>query len=97
MELLKKAQEMLVDIQPQSVFPDRLSGATAAFAGDLDRAEAALTFLVGQPLADVRLTRPDLPPAPAGDPDAIGEEALEYPPDVLAARARAARARASSS
>jgi len=58
-----------------------------------DRAEAALTFLVGQPLAGVRLTRPDLPPPPPGDPDAIGEEALEHRPDVLAARARAARAR----
>jgi cobalt-zinc-cadmium efflux system outer membrane protein len=58
-----------------------------------DRAEAALAFLVGQPVSAVALARPDLPPPPPGDPDAIGEEALAYRPDVLAARARAARTR----
>jgi cobalt-zinc-cadmium efflux system outer membrane protein len=58
-----------------------------------ERAEAALGFLVGQPVAATTLARPDLPPPPPGDPDAIGEEALSYRPDVMAARARAARAR----
>jgi cobalt-zinc-cadmium efflux system outer membrane protein len=58
-----------------------------------DRAEAALAFLVGRPLASVDLARPDLPPPPPGDPEAIGEAALAHRPDVLAARARTARAR----
>jgi cobalt-zinc-cadmium efflux system outer membrane protein len=58
-----------------------------------DRAEAALAFLLGRPLSGATLARPDLPPPPPGDPAAIGEEALAYRPDVLAARARAARAR----
>ncbi len=58
-----------------------------------DRAEATLAFLLGQPLSRVTLARPELPPPPPGDPDAIGEAALAHRPDVLAARARAARAR----
>lgn len=58
-----------------------------------DRAEALLAFLIGQPTAGVTLTRPELPPPPLGDPEAIGETALAYRPDVLAARARARRAR----
>jgi outer membrane protein TolC len=57
-----------------------------------DGAEAALAFLVGQSLTGVALARPELPPPPPGDPDAIGEKALAHRPDVLAARARAARA-----
>lgn len=62
-----------------------------------DRAEAALAFLLGQPLSGVTLSPPDLPPPPPGDPDAIGEAALAYRPDVLAARARAGRARGTQS
>ena len=58
-----------------------------------DRAEAALGFLVGRPVAGLSLEAPTLPPPPPGDPAAIGEAALGYRPDVLAARARAGRAR----
>jgi outer membrane protein TolC len=58
-----------------------------------DRAEAALAFLVGQPVSDAELVRPDLPPSPPGDPDALAETALDHRPDVAAARARLARAR----
>jgi cobalt-zinc-cadmium efflux system outer membrane protein len=58
-----------------------------------DRAEGALGFLIGQPVTGLVLVPPDLPAPPPGDPDAIGEAALAHRPDVLAARARAARAR----
>jgi outer membrane protein TolC len=58
-----------------------------------DRAEAALGFLVGQPVGGVALVPPDLPPPPPGDPDTLGGAALAHRPDVLAARAQAARAR----
>jgi cobalt-zinc-cadmium efflux system outer membrane protein len=58
-----------------------------------DRAEAALGFLLGRAVRGVALVAPELPPPPPGDPDAIGEAALEYRPDVLAARARVGRAR----
>lgn len=58
-----------------------------------ERAEAGLEFLLGRSVAGVTLARPDLPAPPAGDPETLGEEALAYRPDVLAARARVARAR----
>jgi outer membrane protein TolC len=58
-----------------------------------DRAEATLGFLVGRPVAGLSLEAPELPPPPPGDPAAIGEAALDHRPDVLAARARAGRAR----
>jgi len=57
------------------------------------RAEAELAFLVGQPVAGARLARPDLPPPPGGEPEALAEQALTHRPDVAAARARVARAR----
>ena len=58
-----------------------------------DRAEAALGVLVGRPVAALELEAPALPPPPPGDPATLGEAALAYRPDVLAARARAGRAR----
>jgi cobalt-zinc-cadmium efflux system outer membrane protein len=58
-----------------------------------ERAEADLAFLVGQPLDGTRLELKAPPPPPDGDPAALAEGALAYRPDVLAARARAARAR----
>jgi cobalt-zinc-cadmium efflux system outer membrane protein len=61
------------------------------------RAEAELSFLVGRPVEGLRLERPELPPAPAGDPEALAEQALASRPDVAAARARAARARGTMS
>ena len=57
-----------------------------------ERAESDLAFLVGRPLAGERLELPPVPPAPAGDDAALAEAALALRPDVLAARARAARA-----
>jgi outer membrane protein, heavy metal efflux system len=57
-----------------------------------DRAEAGLAFLVGQPVAGTALALPALPPAPEGSDEALAEAALARRPDVLAARARAARA-----
>jgi cobalt-zinc-cadmium efflux system outer membrane protein len=61
------------------------------------RAEAELAFLVGRPVEGVRLERPDLPPPPGGDPEALAEQALAHRPDVAAARARAARAQGTMS
>ena len=58
-----------------------------------ERAEAELAFLVGRPVAGARLEKPDLPPPPGGEPEALAEQAMAHRPDVLAARARAARAR----
>jgi cobalt-zinc-cadmium efflux system outer membrane protein len=58
-----------------------------------ERAEAALAFLVGGPVSETSLVRPDLPPPPAGDPAELAEAALDHRPDVLVARARTARAR----
>jgi cobalt-zinc-cadmium efflux system outer membrane protein len=57
------------------------------------RVEAELAFLVGRSLEGLGLAAPALPPAPPGDPEALAEQALASRPDVLAARARAARAR----
>ena len=62
-----------------------------------ERAEAELAFLVGRPVAGVRLEKPDLPPPPGGEPEALAEQALAHRPDVAAARARAARAHGSMS
>jgi outer membrane protein, heavy metal efflux system len=62
-----------------------------------ERAEAELAFLVGRPVAGVRLEKPDLPPSPGGEPEALAEKAMAQRPDVAAARARAARARGSMS
>ena len=62
-----------------------------------ERAEAELAFLVGRPVAGARLEEPDLPPPPAGEPEALAELALDRRPDVAAARARAARARGTMS
>jgi cobalt-zinc-cadmium efflux system outer membrane protein len=62
-----------------------------------ERVEAELTFLVGRPVAGVRLETPDLPPPPGGEPEALAEQALATRPDVAAARARAARARGTMS
>jgi outer membrane protein, heavy metal efflux system len=62
-----------------------------------ERAEAELAFLVGRPVAGLRLERPGLPPPPAGDPEALAERALASRPDVAAARARAARAQGTMS
>jgi len=64
---------------------------------DHDRAEAELAFLVGRPVAGLRLERPDLPPPPGGEPEALAEQALANRPDVAAARARAARAQGTMS
>lgn len=61
------------------------------------RAEAELAFLVGRPVEGLRLERPDLPPPPGGDPEALAEQALASRPDVAVARARAARARGTTS
>ncbi|MCL4821021.1 MAG: TolC family protein [Vicinamibacteria bacterium] len=61
------------------------------------RAEAELAFLVGRPVEGLRVVRPDLPPPPGGDPEALAEQALARRPDVAAARARAARARGTMS
>jgi cobalt-zinc-cadmium efflux system outer membrane protein len=61
------------------------------------RAEAELAFLVGRPVEGVRLERPDLPPPPGDDPEALAEQALAHRPDVAAARARAARAQGTMS
>jgi len=58
-----------------------------------EQAEAELAFLVGRPVTGLGLTIPAPPPVPEGDPDALGERALTHRPDVLAARARAMRAR----
>src|SRR5512139_3153624 len=43
---------------------------------ELERAAAELAFLVGRPVAGLRLERPDLPPPPAGEPEALAEQAL---------------------
>jgi cobalt-zinc-cadmium efflux system outer membrane protein len=59
----------------------------------LARAEAELSLLVGRPVADTPLAEPVLPPAPEAAPDLLDERVFERRPDVLAARARAARAR----
>jgi cobalt-zinc-cadmium efflux system outer membrane protein len=59
---------------------------------EAERAEADLAFLVGQPLVGVGLALPPPPPSPEGDPQALAETSLAHRPDVLAARARAARA-----
>ena len=64
---------------------------------ELERAEAELAFLVGRPMAGVRLEPPALPPPPGGDPEALAEQALANRPDVAAARARAARAQGTMS
>ncbi|HSD28692.1 MAG TPA: TolC family protein, partial [Vicinamibacteria bacterium] len=37
-------------------------------------AEAELAFLVGRPVAGLRLERPDLPPPPGGEPEALAEQ-----------------------
>jgi cobalt-zinc-cadmium efflux system outer membrane protein len=62
-----------------------------------ERAEAELAFLVGRPVAGARLERPGLPPPPAGEGEALVEQSLAHRPDVVAARARLARARGSMS
>ena len=62
-----------------------------------ERAEAELAFLVGRPVAGARLEKPDLPPPPGGEPEALAEQAIVHRPDVAAARARAARARGTMS
>jgi outer membrane protein TolC len=62
-----------------------------------ERAEAELAFLVGRPAAGVRLEKPGLPPPPGGDPAMLAEQAMAHRPDVVAARARAARARGTMS
>ena len=64
---------------------------------ELERAEAELAFLVGKPLNGTSLEKPELPPPPGGDPEALAEEAMAHRPDVAAARARAARARGTMS
>jgi cobalt-zinc-cadmium efflux system outer membrane protein len=56
------------------------------------RVEAELAFLVGRPVAEARLEKPDLPLLPPGEPEALAELALTSRPDVAAARARVARA-----
>jgi cobalt-zinc-cadmium efflux system outer membrane protein len=56
------------------------------------RVEAELAFLVGRPVAEARLEKPDLPLQPPGEPEALAELALTSRPDVAAARARVARA-----
>ena len=56
------------------------------------RVEAELAFLVGRPVAEARLEKPDLPLLPSGEPEALAERALTSRPDVAAARARVARA-----
>jgi outer membrane protein TolC len=61
------------------------------------RAEAELAFLVGRPADGARLERPDLPPPPGGEPEALAEQALANRPDVAAARARVARAQGTMS
>jgi cobalt-zinc-cadmium efflux system outer membrane protein len=58
----------------------------------LARAEAELAFLIGRPVAGLELAAPEPPPPPPGDADALAEQALARRPDVLAARARVARA-----
>jgi outer membrane protein TolC len=62
-----------------------------------ERAEAELAFLVGRPVAGARLEKPELPPPPGGEPEALAEQAIAHRPDVAAARARAARARGTMS
>lgn len=62
-----------------------------------ERVEAELAFLVGLSVEGVRLEKPDLPPPPGGEPDSLAEQALATRPDVLAARARAARAQGTMS
>ena len=62
-----------------------------------ERAEAELAFLVGRPVAGARLEKPDLPPPPGGEPEALAEQAIVHRRDVAAARARAARARGTMS
>jgi len=57
-----------------------------------DRAEAALSVLVGRPVASLLLPVPPIPGAPADDPALFAERSLEHRPDVAAARARAATA-----
>jgi len=61
------------------------------------RAQAELAFLIGRPVAGLELEAPAAPPPPPGDPDALAEQALARRPDVLAARARVARAQGSLS
>jgi cobalt-zinc-cadmium efflux system outer membrane protein len=61
------------------------------------RVEAELEFLIGRPAGGVRLERPDLPPPPGGEPEALAEQALVNRPDVAAARARLARAQGTMS
>jgi outer membrane protein, heavy metal efflux system len=62
-----------------------------------ERAEAELAFLVGRPVTGARLEKPDLPPPPGGEVEALADQAIVHRPDVAAARARAARARGSMS
>jgi cobalt-zinc-cadmium efflux system outer membrane protein len=62
-----------------------------------ERSEAELAFLVGRPVSDARLEKPELPPPPPGDPEALAEQALANRPDVAAARGRAARAQGTMS
>jgi outer membrane protein, heavy metal efflux system len=62
---------------------------------DLGRSLSLLTSLMAEPVpigAD-QLVEPALRPAPPGDPATLAERAASQSPDVLAARARAARAR----
>jgi cobalt-zinc-cadmium efflux system outer membrane protein len=71
----------------------RASNQLAAARIACSRAEAELAFLIGRPVADASLTIPPLPPLPEEGAAVFGERALLFRPDVLAARARAARAR----
>jgi cobalt-zinc-cadmium efflux system outer membrane protein len=60
-----------------------------------ESATAGLGILVGRSMAAARLELPPLPPPPGGEDAALAEAALSRRPDVLAARARAARAEGS--
>ena len=62
-----------------------------------ERSEAELEFLVGRPVAEAGLEKPDLPTPPFGAPELLAEQALANRPDVAAARARVARARGTAS
>jgi cobalt-zinc-cadmium efflux system outer membrane protein len=61
------------------------------------RAEAELAFLVGRPVANLSLSIPPPPPLPDENAASLVEKALVYRPDVIAARARAARTKGSLS